>query len=410
MSEDAHNAPRSAPSSGVAHRIELFGYRVEIAPWVLDDVGRHLREAAPAHTIALITDEDVAPYHAAHVVGSLRHFGGAARILYKAIPAGEAHKTRESWSMLTDWMLAERCGRDTTVVALGGGVIGDLAGFVAATFMRGVPFVQVPTSLLAMVDASVGGKVGVDTAAGKNLVGAFHQPARVIIDPVVLQTLPVAHLRAGMAEVLKHGIIADAAYLASATSLGARLLSSPASLESGQAAPPLPVDWHGAPLAALIARSVEIKASVVRQDEREGGIRRILNFGHTIGHAVEAATHFRLLHGEAVAIGMALEGALAERVGVAAAGTANAIRESLGAVGLPTARPAGLTTDALLELMHLDKKAQRGEIVFALPARVGSMAGDATGYGIAVSAHDISALLREHAPSDALAIVPGGSS
>ncbi len=378
----------------VHHRVELFGYRVEIAPWLLDECGRHVREAAPAHTIAVITDEDVAPFHAAHVVGSLRHFSQATRIIYRAIASGEAHKTRESWNTLTDWLLDERCGRDTTIVALGGGVVGDLAGFVAATFMRGIPFVQIPTSLLAMVDASVGGKVGVDTPAGKNLVGAFHQPARVLIDPVVLQTLPVAHLRAGMAEVLKHGIIADATYLRDAVSLGERLIASARDLDDSDRVASPPIEWNGAHLASLIARSVEIKASVVRQDEREGGIRRTLNFGHTIGHAVEAASSFQLLHGDAVAIGMALEGDLAEQLGVATPGTAASIRESLGTVGLPTSLPEGYAPEALLSLMHMDKKAQRGEIVFSLPARIGTMAGEDRQYGIAVSERDIARVLR----------------
>jgi 3-dehydroquinate synthase len=378
--------------AGSARRIELFGYRVEIAPWLLDEIGQHVRDAAPAHTIALITDEDVAPYHAAHVVGSLRHFSGSPRILYRAVPAGEVHKTRATWTALTDWLLEERCGRDTTIVALGGGVVGDLAGFVAATFMRGVPFVQVPTSLLAMVDASVGGKVGVDTPAGKNLVGAFHQPARVIIDPVVLQTLPLAHLRAGMAEVIKHGVIADPHYLAEAESLGPSLIASARDRSHDSEAP---LDWHGDPLAALIARSVEIKASVVAQDEREGGIRRILNFGHTIGHAVETASAFRLLHGDAVAIGMALEAELAERIGIAETGTAASVQQSLGAVGLPTSLPAGYTAEGLLELMRSDKKGRAGEIVFALPSRVGTMAGEDAHFGITVSERDIAAFLGD---------------
>ena len=380
----------------MARHVDLFDSRVHIAPWLLDDLGRLVREWAPAHTLAVITDEGVAPFHAAHAVGSLRHFAGAHRIIYRAIPAGEAYKTRETWGALTDWMLEERCGRDTTIVALGGGVVGDVAGFVAATFMRGIPFVQVPTTLLAMVDASVGGKVGVDTAAGKNLVGAFHRPATVVIDPAVLQTLPLAHLRAGMAEVLKHGVIADAAYLAEAVALGPALLRAApdaANDESASGAPRL--EWNGAPLAALVARSVEIKASVVTRDEREGGIRRILNFGHTIGHAVEVASDFRLLHGEAVAVGMVLEAALAERLGIAEPGTEALVRDSLGAVGLPTSLPAGFSPERLVELMRLDKKGRAGELVFALPLRPGSMAGEDSGFGIAVDEGAVVAVLDD---------------
>ncbi len=370
----------SAPA-GRERTVDIFGSRVRIAPWLLDEVGRVVAESAPAHTVVVITDDQVAPLHVPATVGSLRHFLPHTRTLFRAIPAGEAHKTRESWGALTDWMLGERCGRDTTVVALGGGVVGDLAGFVAATFMRGVSFVQCPTSLLAMVDASVGGKVGVDTPAGKNLVGAFHQPHAVLVDPTVLQTLPPEHRRAGLAEIVKHGIIADAPYLERAVALGPALVDGSA------------VEWQGAALADLIADSIEIKASVVRQDEREGGIRQILNFGHTIGHAIEAASDFTLLHGDAVAIGMLLESRLAERIGIAEPGTSDAVRASLEVVGLPTERPAHVDASALLELMRLDKKARAGRVIFALPSRIGAMAGVDTRYGIAVPETDVLAVL-----------------
>lgn len=363
--------------------IDIFGYRVRVAPWLLEQVGRVVAEVAPAHTLVVITDEHVAPLHLPAVAGSLRHFCPHGRLLVRAVTAGEQHKTRDSWSALTDWMLGERCGRDTTVVALGGGVVGDLAGFVAATFMRGIPVVQCPTSLLAMVDASVGGKVGVDTPAGKNLVGAFHQPHAVLVDPTVLQTLPVEHRRAGLAEVIKHGIIADARYLADAVALGASLVAGD------------DVAWNGEPLTALVARSIEIKAGVVREDERETGLRQILNFGHTIGHAIEAASGFTLLHGEAIAIGMALEGALAERMGVAETGTSAAIEAALAAVALPTRRPDTMAPESLLDLMRVDKKSRAGRIVCALPTRVGSMAQSGGRYGIAVSDEDMLAVLSD---------------
>lgn len=372
---DAHAAPERA--------IELFGYRVRVAPWLLEQVGRVVAEVAPAHTVVVITDEQVAPLHLPAVAGSLRHYLPHARTLFRAVPAGEQHKTREQWAALTDWMLGERCGRDTTVVALGGGVVGDLAGFVAATFMRGIPVVQCPTSLLAMVDASVGGKVGVDTPAGKNLVGAFHQPHAVIVDPTVLQTLPPTHRRAGMAEVLKHGVIADARYLGEAVSLGAALVDGDR------------MAWHGEPLTALIARSIEIKAGIVREDEREAARRQVLNFGHTIGHAIEAASGFTLLHGEAIAIGMTLEGALAERLLVAEPGTRAAIEAALVAVGLPTTRPADMDPAALLDLMRIDKKSRAGRVAFALPSRVGDMARSGARYGITVDDDDILGVLTD---------------
>lgn len=368
-------------ASAPERSIELLGYRVRVAPWLLEQVGSVVAAVAPAHTVAVITDEHVAPLHLPAVAGSLRHFLPHAHVIVRAIPAGEPHKTRDTWAELTDWMLHQRCGRDTTVVALGGGVVGDLAGFVAATFMRGVPVVQCPTSLLAMVDASVGGKVGVDTPAGKNLVGAFHQPHAVIVDPAVLQTLSPDHRRAGLAEVIKHGVIADAAYLDEAVSLGASLVAG------------RDVAWHGEPLAALIARSIEIKADVVRQDEREGGVRQVLNFGHTIGHAIEAASGFTLLHGEAIAIGMACEAALAERLGLADVGTRDTIERALRTVGLPTEPPRDMSPTALIDLMRLDKKARASRIVFALPSRVGAMARVDQRYGIAVSDEEILGVL-----------------
>lgn len=250
---DATGGPRAragGTASAVAARISLPTYDVTVAPGSLDSVGDVARRVAPAHRYAVVTDGNVGPLYARRVVES---FAGEPLHVVD-IPAGEAQKTRANWGQVTDALLDAGCGRDTTIVALGGGVVGDLAGFVAATFMRGVPYVQVPTTLLAMVDASVGGKTGVDTPAGKNLVGAFHQPVAVIVDPAVLATLPLAHRRAGLAEALKHGIIADAGYFD-------RTAHDPDSL------------WIGAEsdrVTALIARSIEIKADVVRRDEREG--------------------------------------------------------------------------------------------------------------------------------------------
>lgn len=359
-------------ASAPERSIELLGYRVRVAPWLLEQVGSVVAAVAPAHTVAVITDEHVAPLHLPAVAGSLRHFLPHAHVIVRAIPAGEPHKTRDTWAELTDWMLHQRCGRDTTVVALGGGVVGDLAGFVAATFMRGIPVVQCPTSLLAMVDASVGGKVGVDTPAGKNLVGAFHQPHAVLVDPTALQTLPPDHRRAGLAEVIKHGAIADAGYLDEAVALGATLVSGD------------DVAWHGERLTALIARSIAIKADVVRQDEREGGVRQVLNFGHTIGHAIEAASGFTLLHGEAIAIGMTCEALLAERLGIAEPGTGDVIERALRAVGLPTQCPPGMPPSTLIDLMRIDKKSRNSRIVFALPAGIGTMARVDRRFGIAV--------------------------
>ena len=283
------------------------------------------------------------------------------------VPAGEAHKTRDSWSRLTDELLYAGCGRDSAVVALGGGVVGDLAGFVAATYMRGIPVVQCPTSLLAMIDASVGGKTGVDTGAGKNLVGAFHAPAAVFADVEMVSTLPLAHRRAGLAEAIKHGVIADEAYFDRiAECIDALLAADPASL----------VD--------VVTRSVAIKADVVRLDAREAGRRKTLNFGHTLGHAIEYASGFQLLHGDCVAIGMVLEARVAERLGIAEKGTTERIQQLLRRTGLPVEYSRSLSAQAILAATRLDKKSRAGQLEFALPTRIGAMAGELTGWGTTV--------------------------
>ena len=332
-----------------------------------------IASAAKAHRFAIVTDEHVGPHYADALAASLAAHG---RVSVHVLPAGEAFKTRDTWARITDELLAAGCGRDTTVVALGGGVVGDLAGFVAATFMRGVPVVQCPTTLLAMIDASVGGKTGVDTTAGKNLVGAFHEPAAVLADVEVLRTLPVAHRRAGLAEAFKHGIIADAEYLAA-------LDASAGSILAGNA---------GATLDA-VARSVEIKAAVVSADSREHGLRKTLNFGHTLGHAIEHVSGYALLHGECVAIGMVLEARLAENLGVAAVGTSDAIESILLRAGLPVVPPRDLAAGDILAATRLDKKARAGTVEYALPERIGAMADNGHAWSIAVDDAAVRAVL-----------------
>ena len=344
--------------------IDAEGYRVHIGAGLRHEFALLIAELAPAHHYAVVSDETVAGHYAAPLVKALGRHGLAT--LHR-MPAGEAHKTRETWSRLTDDLLAAGCGRDTTVVALGGGVVGDLAGFVAATFMRGVPVVQCPTSLLAMIDSSIGGKTGVDTTAGKNLVGAFHWPAAVLIDVEMLQTLPAAHRRAGLAEAVKHGVVRDADYLAWIDSALPTLLAG-----------------DGAATLELVARSVEIKSDVVRADAREAGLRKTLNFGHTLGHAIEQASGYALLHGEAVAIGMVLEARLAERIGVAERGTARAIERVVRKAELPVARPGSVSVASVLEATRHDKKSRGGAVAYALPSRLGAMAGAERGWAIEV--------------------------
>jgi len=347
--------------------VELPTYRVLIARGALADIGRVASASARAHRYAIISDESVAPLYA----GRIRSALGEGRTRLYTIPPGEEQKTRATWTTLTDSMLADGFGRDTAVVALGGGVVGDLAGFVAATYMRGVAYIQVPTTLLAMIDASIGGKTGVDTPAGKNLVGAFHQPSAVIADPDVLRTLPQDHLRAGLAEAIKHGVIADAAYFEDVVSAAPEIVAGSRSA--------------AAALERLVVRSVSIKADVVKRDEREGGVRKTLNFGHTLGHAIELRSDYRMLHGEAVAVGMVLESRVAERLGIAEPGTSVRLREGVERTGLPATRPANQKPDDILSATRGDKKAREGVVEYALPSRIGAMAGADRGWGTAVS-------------------------
>jgi len=322
---------------------------------LLADLPGLLRERCAAHTYAVISDSRVAELYGPRVIEDLRAAGLRAELF--PFPCGEWNKTRATWADLTDALLRARIGRDGAVVALGGGVTGDLAGFVAATYLRGLPYAQVPTSLLAMIDAAIGGKTGVDVPAGKNLVGAFHQSRFVLADIETLATLPKVHVAAGMAEAIKHGVVADAGYfeaiLADAAAIRARDLAA---------------------LERIVARGVAIKEAIVAADPLEAGRRQVLNFGHTIGHAVEACSGYAFAHGEAVAIGMVAEALLAESLGAAHPGLATAVRGALERFGLPVTVPSDLAADDLLAVMQGDKKVRARSVRFALPRRVGEMA------------------------------------
>lgn len=330
-------------------------YDVVIEPGALSRLGELAAEAAPAHRYAVVADAAVADLYGARVRAAFERAGH--RVDLFTFEAGEASKTVATWVSLTDALLAAGLGRDSAVVGLGGGVTGDVAGFTASTYMRGVPVVQVPTSLLAMVDASIGGKTGVDTAHGKNLIGAFHHPRLVVVDPEVLATLPDQELRCGLAEAVKHGAIADAAYFEWIEENADALLARD----------------PGA-MAALVRRSAEIKASFVALDPLEAGPRKALNFGHTIGHAIEGATEYGVPHGYAVAIGMVVEARAGEDVGVTAPGTAARLRAVLRRLGLPDAPPTGLEPDRIAALMQRDKKARAARPHFALLESIGSVA------------------------------------
>jgi 3-dehydroquinate synthase len=306
-------------------------------------------------TAVVVTNTTVAPLLAERLLAALRTQYPQALLV--TLPDGEEHKTWTTLNLIFDALLKAGCDRATTLFALGGGVVGDLTGFAAACFMRGVDFVQVPTTLLAQVDSSVGGKTAVNHPLGKNMIGVFHQPLRVIADLDVLDTLPEREFNAGLAEVIKYGPIADEAFL----------------------------DWIEVNLPALVARSrpalrhavkrsCQIKAAIVAQDEREAGLRAVLNFGHTFGHAIENGLGYgRWLHGEAVGCGMVMATDLSARLGFVDAGYVQRIRRIVERAGLPVVGPR-LGTQRYLELMRVDKKARAGEIRFVIietPGRAG---------------------------------------
>ena len=334
-------------------------YQILIAAGLVRELEDLLHRHCPAPAYAIITDSHVGKLYGDTLARQLSRGGHGARVELFAFPAGEWNKSRDTWASLSDRMLAAHLGRDAAVIALGGGVVGDVAGFVAATYLRGIPWVQVPTSLLAMIDSSIGGKTGVDVPVGKNLLGAFHQPRLVVVDLDFLQTLPTGQLAAGLAEAVKHGVIADAEYFAFLEREHAAIFAK-----------------DGAVLERVVRRSVEIKAEVVGQDEREAGRRAILNFGHTVGHAIEATSKYDVLHGEAVAIGMVYEARLAESLRIAPAGTAQRITSLLERLRLPVESPE-TPVDELIAAMHSDKKARAGTIRVALPSAIGVAHGDA---------------------------------
>jgi 3-dehydroquinate synthase len=330
-------------------------YPILIGTAFLERAGSLVHEAGLRGAAALVQDSAVAGTYGAAVRASLEAAG--YRVAPVVVPSGEGSKSLAQLGRLYDALAEAEIDRASFVVALGGGVAGDLAGFAAATFLRGIDFVQIPTTLLAQVDASVGGKTGIDLPSGKNLAGAFHQPRLVLIDLDTLRTLPEAEVRAGMAEIVKYGVIAD-------SDLFEYLESNLPAVRAHQ--PDV--------LAHLVGRSCEIKAEVVGKDERESGLRAILNYGHTVGHAVEAVAGYgTYLHGEAVAIGMAAAGEIAVRLGWLAAPEADRIRRLLAAYGLPTRLRAPLAETELLHAMRRDKKSRAGELRFVLARRIGAV-------------------------------------
>lgn len=302
--------------------------------------------------VALVSNTAVAPLYLDRMSAALRAAG--IEVLPIVLPDGEDHKNWQTLNLIYDALLQHRSDRKTTLIALGGGVIGDITGFAAASFMRGVPFVQVPTTLLAQVDSSVGGKTGINHPLGKNMIGAFHQPVAVLADIDTLSTLPDRELAAGIAEIIKHGAIRDAEYFAWLEEhMEAMLARDPAVLTQA------------------IVRSIEIKAEVVALDEREAGVRALLNFGHTFGHAIEAGLGYGTwLHGEAVGAGMVMAAELSRRLGLIDASASERLRALIKRAGLPTSGP-DLGAQTFIDLMSVDKKAAAGQLRFVLLRSLG---------------------------------------
>lgn len=325
-------------------------YPIFIGPGLIDRADL-MAQYVPGSQILLVSNTTVAPLYADRVQASL---GAARRVVRVELPDGESHKTLETVSRMLDVLVANRFGRDACVVALGGGVVGDMAGFAAACYQRGVALVQVPTTLLAQVDSSVGGKTGVNHVGGKNLIGAFHQPRAVLADTATLNTLPVRELRAGLAEVIKHGMICD----------------------------PVFFDWIDANIERLLARdpealthailrSCEIKSEIVGRDEEERGDRALLNLGHTFGHAIESATGYsQWLHGEAVGAGLLVAAEMSRACGLLQPADVSRVESLLARAGLPTHVGAIRAQDAF-EHMRIDKKVQSGRIRLVLLKRIG---------------------------------------
>jgi shikimate kinase / 3-dehydroquinate synthase len=328
-------------------------YPIAIGRGLLDDSSLLNRHIGGSGKVAIVTNTTVAPLYLEKVAAPLRAAG--REVVSIILRDGEEYKTWESLNEVFDALLANKCDRKTTLVALGGGVIGDMTGFAAATYMRGVPFVQIPTTLLAQVDSSVGGKTGINHPLGKNMIGAFYQPRAVIADTATLDTLPARELSAGLAEVIKHGAILDAGFFDWIEANIAQLMARD----------------HAA-LAHAIARSCEIKSDVVARDEREGGLRAVLNFGHTFGHAIESGLGYgEWLHGEAVGCGMVMAADLSRRLGLIDDAAVGRVRALVQAAGLPVVAP-DLGLERWIELMEVDKKNEGGAIKFILLKPLGS--------------------------------------
>ncbi|MGB3238640.1 MAG: 3-dehydroquinate synthase [Geitlerinemataceae cyanobacterium] len=342
--------------SAIEVKLPQQSYQIEIAAGGLDRLGDRMQPLNLGQKVLVVSNPEIFQHYGKRTIDSLESAG--FEVSRHILPAGEQYKHLDAIQGIYDTALENRLERSSTLVALGGGVVGDMTGFAAATWLRGIHFIQVPTSLLAMVDASIGGKTGVNHPQGKNLIGAFYQPRFVLIDPEVLQTLPEREFCAGMAEVIKYGVIWDAQLFENLEAAGAidRLDCLDAAL-----------------LADILGRSCQAKADVVSQDEKEAGLRAILNYGHTIGHAVESLTGYtQVLHGEAVGIGMVAASRIAMELGLWDAAGDRRQFALIEKAGLPTQIPDGVAVEDIIEALQNDKKVKAGQVRFVLPTQIGA--------------------------------------
>jgi len=345
-------------------------YEILIGQGLLEQISGDLAEAGIAHSHALANESNVAALYGIDLLNNLKESLNQVSMI--SFPAGEQNKSREIKSFIEDKMLESGFGRDSSVIALGGGVVGDIAGFVAATYMRGIPCIQVPTSLVACVDSSVGGKTAVDTPHGKNLIGAFYQPWRVYVDTSTLKTLGPKEVAEGLAEIIKYGVI-----------------KSSDLFEYLEANIEKIYEFDDLTLLYVIETSCRIKAEVVQKDEKEQNLRKILNFGHTVGHAIEQLSDYTISHGEAISTGMVIEGKIALGETGWSRQEQKRLISLLQRAGLPTEPPQDINAGEIIDVMKIDKKARKGKIEMALPESMGKMKKNGESYGIEVSEQTI---------------------
>jgi 3-dehydroquinate synthase len=356
-------------------KTEDKSYEIIIGEGILKQIPLDLRKEKLAHSYAIITDSKVASLYGEKLLEKFKRAQLKTHLI--SFPAGEEHKNRETKAGLEDEMLKLKMGRDSAAVALGGGVVGDIAGFIAATYNRGIPYVQVPTTVVACVDSSIGGKTAVDTPHGKNLIGSFHQPRRVYIDVQTLRTLSEKEIREGLAEVIKYGVIKDEMFFEFLEKNITHVFSFASDV-----------------LIHIIKRSCEIKAEVVELDEKESNLRKILNFGHTIGHAIENLSDYKIFHGQAISIGMVVEGKIALEMGLWKKVEFDRLVSLLKKAGLHTQFPDYFDMSLIIDTMKLDKKTRRGKIEMVLPKKLGAMAEIDGSYGIKIEEGLLSRILN----------------